>query len=195
MLRLTIIIALLVQATFVFSQTPEAIKQSTQKEPVYYKKKLVPKGEEYVSTAPEQISLSITINKPVSEVWKVIDNTPKFIEWFPGLKSGSFVDENETGLGAKRLAHLNSFKYYEEIVTYRPNEAWGFTMIESNSGAVKSYVEVLYLESIDDNTTKVIYKGGYEFNGIYRMMNGMMKRQISKVWEDALEGLKTYCEK
>ena len=165
-----------------------------QKESSYYKRKLMPKGEDYVENAPQKISHSIIINAPISKVWNTIDDTPGFIEWFPGFKSGRMVVPSEKGLQAKRLGHLNSFKYYEEIIAYREHEAWGFTMLESNSGAMKSIVEVIYLEPLDENRTKVTYKGGYEYNWFFNLMQGMMNRQISNVWSQALNGLKAHVE-
>ena len=170
----------------------QSVNMSTKNK--YYKKEMVLQTEEYVNTAPITNSLSIIINAPIEKIWKVVDDTPNFTEWFPGVKSGSMINPNEKGLGAKRLAHLNSFKYYEEIVAYEPHVKWGFSMIESNSGACKSITEVIYMEAIDSNRTKVTYKGGYEYQGIYNWMKGMMTKQISKIWENALNGLKEHCE-
>ncbi len=161
----------------------------------HYKKKMNPNGEEYVETAPRRNSQSIVINAPRSEVWDAIDDTPGFTEWFPGLKSASMEVVSEKGMGAKRLGHLNGFKYYEEIKKKKKNEAWGFTMLESNSGACKSITEVIYLESIDENNTKVTYKGGYEYGGIFRWISGMMSKEIAKTWNNALNGLKEHIEK
>ncbi len=185
---------LLLQSMLGFSQSQEAMNQSQQKEKIYYSKKLIPQGENYVSTAPVTNSYSVTIKVPVEKVWEVIDDTPNFSKWFPGVKSGSMLNPNEKGMGSKRLAHLNNFKYYEEIIAYEPNKAWGFTMIESNSRACQSITEVIYLEAIDANTTKVTYKGGYEYKGMYKQMDGMMTKQITKIWKGALEGLKEYTE-
>ena len=185
---------LLFQSMVGFSQSQEATNQSQQKEKIYYGKKLIPQGENYVTTAPVTNSYAVTINVPIDKVWEVIDDTPNFPKWFPGVKSGSMIDPNEKEMGSKRLAHLKSFKYYEEIIAYEPNKAWGFTMIESNSGACRSITEVIYLEAIDANTTKVIYKGGYEYKGMYKWMAGMMTKQITKIWKGALEGLKEYTE-
>ena len=184
----------IMQSILGFSQSQEAMNQSQQKEKIYYGKKLVPQGENYVNTAPVTNSYSITINVPIEKVWEVIDDTPNFPKWFPGVKSGSMINPEEKGMGSKRLAHLNSFKYYEEIIAYEPNRVWGFTMIESNSGACRSITEVIYLEAVDANTTKVTYKGGYEYKGIYKWMSGMMTKQITKIWKGALEGLKEYTE-
>ena len=160
----------------------------------YYKKRMTPQGEEYVDSAPHTSTDSIMIQAPRSAVWSALDDTPGFASWFPGVRSGSMVVPAEKGLGAKRLAQLNRIKYFEEIVAYRENEAWGFTMLESSSGACKSITEVVYLEPVDDASTEVTYKGGYEFAGPYRLISGVMGSQISKVWEGALAGLKAHVE-
>ncbi len=166
----------------------------TQIENSFYKKKLAAKGEDYVENAPQRISHSVIIDAPVSKVWNILDDTPRFTEWFPGFKSGRMVVASEKGINAKRLGHLNSFKYYEEIIAYREHEAWGFTMLESNSGAMKSIVEVIYLEPLGADTTKVTYKGGYEYNWFFNLMQGVMSGQITKLWTQALNELKEYVE-
>lgn len=161
----------------------------------YYNKKMTPQGESYVDNAPVRLTHSMVINAPVSKIWGVVDNTPGFVNWFPGVKWGKMVVETEKGVGAKRLAQLDNFKYYEEIIAYEREKAWGITMIESTSGMCKSITEVIYLEAIDSNSTKVIFKGGYEYSLMARLIKGMMRKTIMKTWINALNGLKEYVEK
>ena len=74
-------------------------------------------GERYGSVFRVRLTQSnIVINSPVSDAWKVIDNTPGFVDWFPGVKWAKMEDEQQKGLGAKRLAQLDGNKYYEEII-------------------------------------------------------------------------------
>lgn len=160
----------------------------------HYKKKMIPRGVEFVTDAPLCVTRSIIINKPIDAVWAVIDDTPRYINWFPGLRWGKFEDPKQTGMEAKRLAQLNNYKYYEEMIIYKPMKKWGFTMLESNSGMAKSMSEIISLEKISDTQTKVVYQGGYEFNGIYKYMKFMMRRTITKTWDGALNGLKTFVE-
>lgn len=176
-------------------QVGKVSAQTTEKgENKHYKKKMVPQGVEFVTNAPLCLTKSIIINKPIETVWAVIDNTPEYSLWFPGVKWGKFEDPNQTGMGAKRMAQLNNFKYYEEMIIYEPMSKWGFTMLESNSGMAKSMSEVITLERISDTQTKVIYQGGYEFKGIYRLMQFMLKRTVNKTWDGALNGLKAFAE-
>jgi len=161
---------------------------------MYYKKKMIPQGIDYVNTAPSCMTQSIEIDATIEKVWSVIDDTPNYIKWFPGLKWGKFENPNIKNLGAKRLAQLNNFKYYEEIIIYEPLKKWGFTMLESNSGACKSITEVISLEKINENRTKVTYQGGYEFQGFYKFLKGMLEKSINNIWINALQGMKKYCE-
>jgi len=155
---------------------------------------MVPQGADYVNTAPTCRTQSIVIDKPINVVWSVIDDTPSYTKWFPGLKWGKFEDPNNTGMGAKRMAQLNSYKYYEEMIIYQPPYKWGFTMLEANTGACKSIAEVITLEEVGANQTKVTYRGGYEFQGFFRLLKIMLEKNIDGIWSKALKGLKTYCE-
>jgi carbon monoxide dehydrogenase subunit G len=161
----------------------------------HYKKKMTPRGAEFVDSAPSCLTKSIIINSPIENVWKVIDDTPNYSKWFPGVKWGKFENPENKGLGAKRLAQLNSSKYYEEIISYEPMKKWGFTMLESNSGACESISELISLESVGENQTKVTYQGGYEFKGFYKLIKGMSEKTINGIWDKALSGLKEYAEK
>jgi len=160
----------------------------------HFKKKLIPQGVNYVTNAPTCRQKSIVINRPIEVVWSVIDDTPGYVNWFPGLKWGKFEDPNDTGMGAKRLAQLNSYKYYEEMIIYKPPNKWGFTMLEANTGACKSISEVITLDKISDTETKVTYQGGYEFQGFFKLMKGMLEKNIDGIWTKALKGLKSHCE-
>ena len=176
------------------AQSAEAMVESQQKEMVYYKKKMTPKGEVFVEEAPLFFTQSITINASVEKVWSIIDDTPNFKQWFPGLVMGKMVDSTKKGLGARRIAETKNFNYYEEIIAYERYKKWGFTMIESNSGAFKSITEMIYLKSIDVNTTEVTYKGGYEPKGIFKFMKGIIAKNVIKAWDAALVSLKGYAE-
>lgn len=161
----------------------------------HYKKKMTPKGVDFVKNAPVTLSKSIEINAPIEKVWNVIDDTPNYTEWFPGVRWGKFEIESETGMGAKRLAQLNNIKYYEEMIAYNPNKEWGFTMLEATNGMCKSISELISLEDLGNGKTKVTYQGGYEFNGFFRLLSGILKRSVNKIWDGALNGLKGYSEK
>lgn len=160
----------------------------------HYKKPMKMQGEQYVTSAPVQLTHSITIKAPVAKIWSVVDDTPNFDKWFKGVKWGKMEVPTDKGLGAKRLAQLNSNKYYEEIIAYEENKKWGFSMIESNSGLCKSITEVVYMEPIDKTTTRVTYKGGYEYNGFARYLKPVMNMAVTNIWKNAFKGLKEYIE-
>lgn len=190
-----IVTAIMVQVTTVNAQEKQEQEKAEKKqEKVHYKKKMTPTGEDFLDTAPLKFSEEIIINTSISNVWQVIDDTPGFSKWFPGVKWAKMEVATEKGVGAKRLAQLDSNKYYEEIIAYEKEAKWGFTMLESNSGMLKTITEVIYLEKIDAHTTKVIVKGGYETRGVANLMKGMVLKKVKKVWAKALSGLKEYTE-
>jgi len=187
--RITLIFIILLSAIFVQAQSTISEKKN-----MYYKKTLVPQGVEYVHNAPITATESIVIDRSIEQVWTIIDDTPNFVNWFPGAISAEFIDPNNIGLGSKRLAHAKNFKYYEDIILYTPNHGWGFTVLESNSGAFSSMVELIRLEKIADNQTRVIYQGGYAPKGILKIMKGVISKNVKKAWLKGLHGLKEYAE-
>ena len=112
----------------------------------------------------------------------------------PGVKWAKMEIESSKGVGSKRLAQLNSNKYYEEMIAYEKEYKWGFTMLESNSGMLRTITEVIYLKKIDNSTTQVYVKGGYETRGLANLMKGMVLKTVRKTWEEALASLKIYTE-
>lgn len=189
MKQLSIFLCILLCWGCVFSQS-----MNPDSEIRFYKKNMEPQGADYVDLAPVSVKDSVIIDAPIEEVWNIIDNTPDFNKWFPGTVSSQFVDPANKGLGAKRLAETKQFKYYEEIIIYEPTHEWGFTIVESNSGAFGSAVERISLVSVDDSTTKVIYRGGYAPKGMYSLLKGVIAKSIYKAWHAALLSLKEYAE-
>ena len=57
-------------------------------------------------------------------------------------------------------------KFYEDIIILRPERAFGFTILEENIGLFTRAVEAIYLEPIDEYSTRLIYRGGFEYRGI-----------------------------
>ncbi len=174
------------------SEQPNLSNHKMQK--IHYKKKMTPQGEDYLDSAAIQFSKSITINASLSTVWNIIDDSPGYPNWFPGVKWAKMEVETEKGVGSKRLAQLNSNKYYEEMIAYEKEVKWGFTMLESNSGLLETITEVIYLEQINDSTTKVVVRGGYKTRGLANLMKNAVKKNVDKTWSSALEGLKSYSE-
>ena len=80
------------------------------------------------------------------------------------------------------------------MISYEKEAKWGFTMLESNSGMLKTITEVIYLERLSETTTKVTVRGGYETQGMANLMKGMVLSTVQKTWKKALTGLKEHAE-
>ncbi len=179
---------------FIFTSIHTAQTNIKPNAMILYKHKMTPQSENFVDSATLCMTEKIIINASIEKVWSIIDDTPNFNKWFPGLILAEMIDPAEKGLGAKRKAETKQFKYYEEIIAYEELSKWGFTMIESNSKAFESITEVIYLRAIDQNQTEVTYKGGYEPKGFLKWMKGIVSKNVIKAWKNGLESLKAYAE-
>ncbi|MFY0644355.1 MAG: SRPBCC family protein [Bacteroidia bacterium] len=178
----------------IFGVNSMQVNNKMNEEMKHYKHKMTPRNEDFLDNAPMRATDSIVINASTSEVWNTLDNTQGFVQWFPGVVWAKMEIESEKGNGAKRLAKLNSYEYYEEMIAVKQNESWGITMLESTTGLFESITEVVYLEEIDSNTTTVIFRGGYQPKGFGKLLKRMMTKSTIKIWRNALLGLKEYVE-
>ena len=131
-----------------------------------FKHRSTPQGLSYLEQAPHTLTLTDTINAPIATVWKAITDYSTYPLWFNGVEKCYSPSTPQTGLHSKRIVEVQGFKFYEDIILWEEEKAYGFTLLETNRKIYASGVEALYFEAIDENTTKVIYKGGFEYAGI-----------------------------
>jgi hypothetical protein len=155
----------------------------------WYRFKLIPEDEEFLDNAPRKVNCSVIVSVSASDLWKNIIDQNNWTKWFKGLNKCELVTPSPIDLHSKRIINVGILKFYEDIIILRPERAFGFTILEENIGLFKRAVEAVYLEPINEYSTRLIYRGGFEYRGIYNLFNNMIERELINRWTISFEEL------
>ena len=187
MKKLLIILTILILSTIMILPVEGTVKESNNGD--WYRFQLIPEDEDFLDTAPRRVNCSIVVNVSASELWNNIINQNNWTKWFKGLNKCELVTPSPVDLHSKRIIQVVILKFYEDIIILQPERAFGFTILEENIGLFTRAVEAIYLEPIDEYSTKLIYKGGFEFRGIFNLFNNLIERELVNRWLISFENL------
>lgn len=153
-----------------------------------YKHKLQPAGEEFLSSASSKLEFALEVPVPAAKLWETIMDQSNWTKAFSGLKKCEVVAPGLVELHAKRVIHLGPAKWFEEITIFRPEEAFGFTILEGSIGMYERAVEAIFLERIDANSTRLMYRSGVEFKGFYKFLRPISEKFVMHVWSKGMKG-------
>ena len=155
----------------------------------YYRFQLIPEDEDFLDNAPRTVNCSIVVSVSASNLWNNIIDQNNWTNWFKGLNKCELVSPSPVNLHSKRIIQVGILKFYEDIIILRSERAFGFTILEENIGLFKRAVEAVYLEPVDEYSTRLIYRGGFEYRGIYNLFKNMIERELVNSWTLSFEEL------
>jgi hypothetical protein len=155
----------------------------------WYRFQLIPEDEDFLDNAPRRVNCSIVVSVSTSDLWINIIDQDKWTRWFKGLNKCELVTPSPLSLNSKRIIQVGILKFYEDIIILRSERAFGFTILEENIGLFTRAVEAIYLEPIDEYSTRLIYRGGFEFRGFYNLFKNMIERELVNRWTISFEEL------
>ncbi len=149
-------------------------------------------GPEWIDSAPIQVSKSIEIDAPPSQVWAHVADHEAWPEWFTDLDVVERIGTGE-GVGSGRRVTVRRLKLDEEFPAWTPDEQFAFAVIASPFPFLGRLAEDVSLEATDAGT-RVTYRQGVEGR---RFVGGLMSlawRQAPRQVERALGRLKQRVE-
>jgi hypothetical protein len=155
----------------------------------WYRFKLIPEDEGFLDSADSRVTYSVVVNVSASYLWKNIINQHNWTKWLLFMNKCELVTPPPIGLHSKRIIQVIFIKFYEDIVIWQPERAFGFTILEANVGFFTRAVEAVYLEPVDENSTRLTYRGGFEFRGIFNLIKNMIERVLVHYWTISFEEL------
>jgi hypothetical protein len=160
----------------------------------WYRFQLIPEDEDFLDNAPRRVNCSVIVNVSASNLWNNIINQNNWTKWFKGLNKCELVTPSPIDLHSKRIIQVVILRFYEDIIILRPERAFGFTILEENIGLFTRAVEAIYLDPIDENSTRLIYRGGFEFRGIFNLFKNLIERELVNRWLISFEELANISE-
>jgi hypothetical protein len=161
----------------------------------FYRFQLIPEDENFLDNAPKTVNCSVIVSVSASNLWKNIINQNNWTKWFKGLNKCELVSPPPINLHSKRIIQVGILKFYEDIIILQPERAFGFTILEENIGLFTRAVEAVYLEPVDEHSTRLIYRGGFEYRGIYNLFSNLIERELINRWIISFEELANISEK
>jgi len=187
MKKLLIILTIILISSNTFLPIVGNAKESTKGD--WYRFQLTPENEDFLDDAPRVVNCSIVVPVSASDLWKNIIDQHNWTKWFKGMKNCELVTSGSISLNSKRIVNVPPLKFYEDIIILEPERAFGFTILEENIGLFTRAVEAVYLEPVDENSTRLIFRGGYEYRGIYDILNIIIKIELINRWIISFEKL------
>lgn len=144
------------------------------------------------------VTVSRTIDAPVSEVWASWDDFANIDKFNPNLNRSFLIGNNgDTGLGATRQCDLEDGKNYiqERIVEYVPEQK---VVVDIYNGTLplKSAKAEVQMRALGPTRTELTFTMHFvpKMGLIGRMMVPMMKPQFKKLLGKLLDGNRAYIE-
>lgn len=150
---------------------------------------IIPKGDSTMTT----ITQSVTVNRPVAEVWDFISNFENTTRWSKGVLEAGQTSDGPLGVGSTLQAVVKAFgrrRTADYLVTeYEPNQGFAF---EVSSGPMTSRAR--YSVEPAGAGTRLIASGEAEVTGLYRLFAPILVRMLERHSEQDLAEAKRILE-
>ena len=139
------------------------------------------------------ITQSVTVNRPVAEVWTFISNFENTTRWSRGVLEARQTSDGPLGIGSTLQTVVKAFgrrRTADYLVTeYQPNRAFAFTV---TSGPMTSRAR--YAVEPAGAGTRLTASGEAAATGLYRLLAPILVRTLKRHSQDDLANLKRILE-
>ncbi len=147
--------------------------------------------QEWIHRAPVRVSAAREMRATPTEVFDVLCDHESWPEWFTAIHKVERLGDQHDGIGSRRRVHINRrFSVDEEFNVWDPGRAWGFTAFDSSIGVFRSLNELVEIQAISDDRTRVTYTMGFEPGPLFAvLLKAGAKRVLKRNLKHALSGL------
>lgn len=139
------------------------------------------------------ITQSVTVNRPVEEVWDFIGSFENTTRWSRGVLEARQTSDGPLGVGSRLQTVVKAFgrrRTADYLVTeYEPNHAFAF---EVSSGPMTSRAR--YSVEPAGAGTRLTASGEAEATGLYRLLAPVLFRILERHSQDDLTNVKRILE-
>jgi carbon monoxide dehydrogenase subunit G len=140
-----------------------------------------------------KIAQSVTVNRPVEEVWEFISNFENTTRWSRGVLEARQTSEGPIGVGSTLQTVVQAFgrrRTASYLVTeYEPNRAFAFKV---TSGVMTS--QARYSVEPAGAGTRLTGSGEIDAVGLYKLLAPILIRTVKRHSEDDLANAKRILE-
>ena len=139
------------------------------------------------------ITQSVTVNRPVEEVWHFISNFENATRWSRGVLEARQTSDGPLGAGSTLQTVVKAFgrrRTADYLVTeYEPNHAFAF---EVTAGPMTSRAR--YSVEPAGAGTRLTASGEAQARGLYKLLGPVLVRTLERHSQDDLSNLKRILE-
>ena len=113
---------------------------------------LRPVDLDFLDNAPRTYVVECDVALPRSEVWKAIIDPPTWPEWFPGVRSASYLGDPPYGVGTVRVADVGGYRMEETMLAWDEERRWAYRIDRATVPLAKAQLESTELEDTATGT-------------------------------------------
>jgi carbon monoxide dehydrogenase subunit G len=140
-----------------------------------------------------KLALSVTVNRPVAEVWTFISTFEHTTRWSRGVLEATQTSTGPLGVGSTLQTVVQAFGRRRTgtylVTEYEPNTAFAFTV---TSGPMTSRAR-FSVEPVEEGT-RLTASGEAEATGLYKLLAPILVRTLKRHSQDDLTNIKRILE-
>jgi len=154
-------------------------------------KQLKTQPPEWIAKAPVKVSAAREMRATPDQVFDALCDHETWPEWFSSIQKVERLGDQGEGVGSRRRVTVNKrFVVDEEFIVWEPGKAWGFTVYEASTGAFRTLNELVQIQAIADDRTRVTYTMGFDPNPVVDVLMKLgAKKVLTKNLGQALDKL------
>lgn len=146
---------------------------------------LTTKPPEWIHSAPFQASATREIDATPDEVFTALADHESWPQWFDAISKIERFGDLAEGIGSNRRVFIGKRAVIdEEFNVWEPGERWGFVVLSSSVGGLRSMTELVTIDDAGDGASTVTYKMGIEakfpLSIILKGAKGPMAKNLGK---------------
>lgn len=139
-----------------------------------------------------QIESSVHINRPVQDVFNFVTNPANNAQWMSGTESAEWASNGRPGIGSTYTGVFNflgrKIEGVVEVTGWNPPNSWSF----KTDGPISAETTTAF-EAQGDGTL-VKHSSQVEIRGLFQLAEGLVGKQLEKVYETNNTALKLILE-
>ncbi len=154
-------------------------------------KQLKTQPPEWIAKAPVKVSAAREMRATPDQVFAALCDHESWPEWFTSIQKVERLGDQREGVGSRRRVTVNKrFVVDEEFIVWEPGRAWGFTVYEASTGAFRTLNELVQIQAIADDRTRVTYTMGFDPNPVVGVLMSLgAKKMLARNLGQALDNL------
>lgn len=148
---------------------------------------------DWIHSAPFIARETRTVEASPAEVFDALADHENWPQWFTNIASVERIGDRSDGVGSKRRVHINKRVVVdEEFNVWEPGERWGFTILTSTLGGLRSMNELVTIADLGDGRSEVTYTMGIDPKFPVSILLKAARRGVHKNLGRALDNLGPY---